>query len=132
MEIVVEAYRDCGSWAYLDTIVGILGLTVGFAAVAAAFRPGASKVNALAFAAFGVGDLALMVGFGGYFMGLRQMMAALAAVDPAMRTTIETVGRHEAQMCIWIGGGFWLPATVLAGIAIFGVAAARSAQPPPG
>jgi len=132
MQIVLEAFRDCGMWGYVDALFGFIGLGLGALALMIAFRETQSADatrNPIAIAALGVGGLVLLVGVGAYLMGLHMTFQALAAVDPALRSKIEALGRHEAQQCIYIGAGFALPTLVLASLALGGVAAAKGTKP---
>ncbi len=128
---VLEAYRDCGMWGYADTLLGALGLALGVLAVALAVQetpPGSEARKRLAVAALAVGGLVLLGGVGAYFMGIQQTLRALAAVDPSMKARIEELGRHEAQSCIWIGVGLWVPITLLGAAALGGAAITASGK----
>lgn len=63
----------------------------------------AAKVSAAGIGMCAV--LPLLIGVGGYYLGMQQVYAALAMVDPQQKDALFARGREEAMNNIWFGAG---------------------------
>lgn len=65
--------------------------------------------------------LPLLIGVGGYYLGMQQVYAALALVDPTYKEELLARGRAEAMNNIWFGAGS-LGCTLPAAMVVFAAA----------
>src|SRR5262249_55930128 len=101
------AFRECGWASWLCLLIGFGGIAAGFVGVVLL----ATKARG---AAWIVGSIAVMLGFGaigvgvlGRQMGLARMEEALEGdgIDPSQKATIRAIGTEEAGQCVKVGVG---------------------------
>jgi len=101
MDFVVRKFAEGGAAMYLVTLLTVAGLVLAILALVRAsddIRPPRLQWIAL------IGALPpILVGYGGYRLGLMRVLEALAAVDPGMREQLLLVGTAEALVCLKFG-----------------------------
>jgi hypothetical protein len=120
MDEVIRWFQEGGAPMYGALCCSLLSVAIGLGAVGVAF---ATKKRSLA---IGLGAARLLfalttlcTGVSGYFMGMRNVEAAVAFADPESRTMLLEQGRDESQNNLEMGAcASLLP--LLLGIAALG------------
>jgi hypothetical protein len=116
---------------YPIALLGLLSLlAIGvFGIVALTGKRGSSRALVASTVLVAFGLLVLAAGFIGYQVGLSQMEAAVAMVNPADKATILARGTSEARSCVVFGTAASLP-SLLVGVGLFGFGLARLKRDP--
>lgn len=120
MSDAFEAFKECGSGAWLCLLLGVMGAAAGItgAVLLATTTLRAARIAGSIAIAFGV--LSLGAGLLARQMGLTLVEGAVAgeSIDPAQKARILAVGRAEANQCIKIGAATGALPFVLGALAV--------------
>lgn len=106
---MADWFREGGVSMYgVLAVVSVVGPAIGLAllaAIGAWFSPGMRSVAQVGAVLVLIGSvLPALIGAAGWRLGMSQVEAALAAVDPSMREVLLMQGTAEAQVPLVFGG----------------------------